>query len=527
MDKIKTLVLEAEVKWVKYAIIFASLILAITFSTKYFLRDELVAYGDAESHLNIAKRVVQSLTPGMAQLGGVWLPLPHLMLVPFVSLNYFWRSGIAGSIISGICYLVSALYIFNLIFLLTKNKVAGILGSLIFMLNPNVLYMQSTAMTELPLIVFFLLSIYYFADYLINNNKLESLLLTAFFGFAASLTRYDGWFLVIFEALGIGLFYGIKYLKRPNLKKRNKTIGLVTLYSTLAFFGIFLWFLWDWLILGDPLYFTSSPFSAKSQQMGWLSRGQLPAYHNWWASLLYYTVTFVQNAGLLISGVFVLGIILFILDKRIKSRYLILMVLLVPFIFYVITLYLGQSVIFIPALTPASFEWRLFNVRYGLMMVPAVAILSAYYFGRVKFWPIKILIILAIATQYMAFALGNVQAISETDALRGLSSAKRTDAERWLSENYTGGLVLIDDFARTVSILRSNVPMENTIYIGNKPYWDESLVTPEKYATWIIVQKDDALWNAFYATPEKQERLFTYYKKAYTSPVILIFERMK
>ena len=41
-------------------------------------------YGDAEAHLNLARRVVDSRTPGLSQIGPVWLPLPHLLMLPLV-----------------------------------------------------------------------------------------------------------------------------------------------------------------------------------------------------------------------------------------------------------------------------------------------------------------------------------------------------------------------------------------------------------------------------------------------------------
>jgi hypothetical protein len=510
----------------KYLIFLVSAVLSILFSAHYFLQDQLIVYGDAESHLNIAKRVIHSLTPGMAQLGGVWLPLPHLLLVPFVSIDTLWRTGLAGSIVSGASYIISGLYIFNIVYLLTKKQIAAAIGAALFLLNPNILYMQSTAMTELPLIALFLLSIYYFSEYIMNGNKIEPLLLSSLFGFAATLTRYDGWFLVAFQALGLLIYHGYKYLRQRSPALLQKTIGLLTLYSTLAFFGIILWFLWGWVILGDPLYFTSSPFSAKSQQRGWLSRGELPSYHNIASSIEYYTVTSIENIGSIASILFTLGLLLFALDRKIPHRFIFLMILLVPYTFYVVTLYLGQSVIFIPQLTPDTFEWQIFNVRYGLMMVPPAAIIVAYFFHRSRFLVNKLVIIALVIIQYGLFMNGTLPAISKVDGIEGLSGSKRTDAERWLRENYDGGLVLIDDFARTVSVVRSTVPMQNIIYIGNKPYWEESLETPEKHADWIILQENDTLWNALIQDSDKEGRLYTHFVKSYTSPNILIFRRM-
>src|SRR2546429_151850 len=50
----------------------------------YFHRGELLLYGDAVAHINIARRVFDSRTPGLLQLGTVWLPLPHLAMIPFL-----------------------------------------------------------------------------------------------------------------------------------------------------------------------------------------------------------------------------------------------------------------------------------------------------------------------------------------------------------------------------------------------------------------------------------------------------------
>jgi hypothetical protein len=185
-----------------------------------------------------------------------------------------------------------------------------------------------------------------------------------------------------------------------------------------------------------------------------------------------------------------------------------------------------QSVIFIPHLTPVSFEWRLFNVRYGVMMVPVVAVFIGYLFSRIG-WQKQALVIALCFLQLFLFQSGYSSVISYADGVEGLSHAKRPDAEVWMKEHYDGGLVLMDDYARTISIIRSGIPMQSVIYIGNKPYWEESLKEPEKYATWVVLQKSDAVWNQLYQNDERQKRLYTYFEKAYTSPDIMIFKRQR
>src|SRR5437868_13647393 len=75
----------------------------------YFHRGELLLYGDAVAHINIARRVFDSLTPGPLQLGTVWLPLPHVLSIPFIISDWTWRTGAGGSVVSLAAYIAGAL----------------------------------------------------------------------------------------------------------------------------------------------------------------------------------------------------------------------------------------------------------------------------------------------------------------------------------------------------------------------------------------------------------------------------------
>jgi hypothetical protein len=497
-------------------------LLAILFSlaaTMYsFVHDYIVLYGDAESHLNIAKRVIDSITPGVAQLGGIWLPIPHILLIPFVTFNPLWRTGLAGSIVSGAAFVVATIYLYKSTLLITKNKLAGFIAALVFMMNPNILYLQSTPMTEMVLIMFFVLSSYYFIKYILDDSNILALIISAGFTFFASLSRYDGWFLAVFQAFAIFLLYARKKSKWREME------GKLFLFCTLAFFGILLWMMWDQLILGNAFYFTNSQFSAKTQQENWHARGELPGFHDLPISLAYYFVTTMSNAGVFIILTSLVGLILYLRNKNEKHRFIVTMILAVPFIFNVVTLFLGQSVIFIPHLTPVDFEWRLFNVRYGVMAIPLIAYFFGYIFYKVSSRG-KLVLSFILVAQLALYQIGYSKVISLADGIDGLSHAKRPDAEGWIRDHYDYGLVLLDDYARTVSIVRSGIPMQNTIYIGNKPYWEESLYQPEKYARWIVMQKNDAVWEAINVKQDTQGELYKYFEKAYTSEDILIFKR--
>jgi len=518
----------------KYATRWSAAIAALiaVASTAYvFSIHAIIAYGDAESHLNIAKRVVSGLTPGLAQLGGIWLPLPHILMVPFIWFDPLWRSGLAGSIVSGLSFVVSAVVIFHVVHLVTKSFVAAWAGFFVFVTNPNVLYLQATPMTELSLIVFLLLSTYFFMLYL-TQGKTYPLILAGAFGLAASLSRYDGWFLVLLEGLLI-LIFRFPHHFLQNIRQRGLTLfsfltergeGEAILFATIALIGILGWFSWGKLILGDPLYFTNSQFSAKSQQQGFLARGELPAYHNLPLAVAYYTVTTMASTGVLVFAVGAIATIVFLLDKKITQRYFFLTLLLSSFFFNIVTLFLGQSIIFIPHITPVDFEWSLFNVRYGVLMVPIFAILFAYLFARVQKFGKVVLMVLLIANLSL-YLIGYAKVMTYQDGIVGLSHAGHPDAEFWLAKHYDKGLALLDDYARTLSIIGTGIPMQNVVYVGNHLYWDEALKAPQRRMTWIVMQKDDTVWKSLYDDQRMRTIVYTYFHKVYTSDRILIFKR--
>ena len=90
---------------------FLGTVLSIWVLLYFYNKGLVLAYGDSESHINIAKRVISGITPGFGQVGGNWLPLQHLMMVPFVWNDFLWRSGIGGSIVSMLSYIFSLIFI--------------------------------------------------------------------------------------------------------------------------------------------------------------------------------------------------------------------------------------------------------------------------------------------------------------------------------------------------------------------------------------------------------------------------------
>src|SRR5215831_10170471 len=180
----------------------------------YFQRSETLLYGDAIAHINIARRVFDSKTPGLLQLGTVWLPLPHLLMIPFLISRAAWQSGAGGSLPSLTAYVFAVAGIFRLVRGALsfpadpdrESRLAAWFAAVIFAANPNLIYLQSTAMTEPLYLALFIWAIVYLEEFtqaLAARNEesgavRSSLRKCSLCLAAAALTRYDGWFASVF-----------------------------------------------------------------------------------------------------------------------------------------------------------------------------------------------------------------------------------------------------------------------------------------------------------------------------------------
>jgi hypothetical protein len=94
-------------------IIIFILVFISVFNFLYYLSNGLgLSYNDARSHLDIGRRVVEGLKPGFAQIGSVWLPLPHVLMTLTIWNDFMWHSGLAGALQSMISFVATSLIIF-------------------------------------------------------------------------------------------------------------------------------------------------------------------------------------------------------------------------------------------------------------------------------------------------------------------------------------------------------------------------------------------------------------------------------
>jgi len=170
----------------------AALLVGIAAAAHYSTAGLALAHYDARAHLVVARRIVDSLTPGWQQVGAVWLPLPHLLNMLPVQIDALYRTGASAIAISVVSLAAAVWSISDAIRRMTGSTLGAIAASTLLLLNPNVLYLQSTPMTEPLLFATVLLSITLAGRWVVlEPERWPTRAGTALA--AACLTRYEGW----------------------------------------------------------------------------------------------------------------------------------------------------------------------------------------------------------------------------------------------------------------------------------------------------------------------------------------------
>jgi hypothetical protein len=130
----------------------------------------------------------------------VWLPLPHLLNALPVQLDAFYRTGASGVAMSVVSFAVATAAITWIIAVLTRSSWAAMAGAAVFALNPNVLYLQATPMTEPLLLATTLVAVALLIAWCVRLPGPSPALVGWAFALAC-MTRYEAWPVTV-SALG-------------------------------------------------------------------------------------------------------------------------------------------------------------------------------------------------------------------------------------------------------------------------------------------------------------------------------------
>jgi hypothetical protein len=500
------------------------------FSFLFYQRQgEILLYGDAVAHINIARRIFDSQTPGLLQLGTVWLPLPHLLILPFIIPMRLWQSGTGGSIPSMAGYIFGVFGIFRLTRTLLNfredalsTRTAAKLpwaAAILYAANPNLIYLQATAMGESLYLALFIWAVIYFAEFARPDAK-DSNALTkcAWCLFAACLTRYDGWFLasVMIPCSIVIALYRRKAPPDRSAPLRSRPSALVK-FILIAAAAPVLWVAYNAIVYGNPLEFANGPYSAKAIEQKTATVN--PAKGNVVAAASY----FLKAAELDIGEKnwqerLWLALALLGLGTALRYGRWIALLLLAPLPFYAISIAYGSIPIFVPTWWPFS----TYNLRYGLELLPAFAVLvplaisfvvqSAARLPQVttswRQWegPATFLLTMVLVAANYA-AIWKAEPICYREALvnsRGRIALEEQLA-KWFASFPPNSTLLMYLGEHSGALEMAGIPLRRVINEGNhriwkqpdpQGLWERALADPAAYADFAIGFEGDPVWKA-------------------------------
>lgn len=441
------------------ACVVSALALLITACGWWLYRENYVLYyGDAQAHLNISRSIIDSRTPGYDQFGTVWLPLLHLICLPFVRNDWLWSTGLAGTIPVALCFVIAGTFFFLTAREAFGSRPAALVSVACFALNPNVLYLSAIPMTETLFVAG--LAILVFAGWRFGEDRKRRWAMLAVFAcWLTCLTRYDGWFLIPFAAAWIAY-------------SSSRRVYTFVLFCAVAGLVPVYWFAHNWWETANALDFYNGPYSPRAIQGG----KPYPGYHNLPEALHYYF-----TAGRLCAGgtLLFLGLIGTACVIRSKARIPVLFLLLTP-LFYVMSMYSsGGSPIYIPALWPFSY----YNSRYGIALVAFAAfaaggLVTRLPAGRRQF---------AVAIPALALLpwivhpnMINVVCWKESEVNSRERRSWTDPAAEYLKARYHTGQGITASFSDLTGIFcRARIPLKQVLHEGNGPEWFAAKARPD------------------------------------------------
>jgi hypothetical protein len=484
------------------AVAFVALIVCVT-------KGYLLLYGDAVAHLGIARRILDTRNPGLIQLGGVWLPLPHLLMLPFVQRLDWWQNGLAGSWPSLLCFVLSVVGFYRL----TRRMVPpawALVATVFYGLNPNLLYLSTTAMTE-PLFLAIIIWMTLLTMECIDAMRAErvkvvnrKLVLLGLLIMAAVFTRYDGWI------LGAAVWCVMAWQLYRSGIRQQVTAGFAV-FTLLAVAGPVMWLAYNQHFFHDPLDFMRGPYSATAIEKRTTPPGSnhYPGWHDpVWAAVLYMRTSQLDAAawetGFAVAALAIAGVVLAV-RRRLELSALLLWV---PLPFYIYSIAFGAVPIFIPPLIPHSY----YNSRYGMEMLPAFAVFAALALAWLQGWLLEKKPLAARLMQpvVMFLVAANVVTMMYRIPLvlkeAKVNSTSRVSFEGAIARELTsfpaGSTILMYNSDHVGALQQAGISLKQTISETDYDTWKVALATPADHAAYVVAIDGDPVAKAVKERPE-------------------------
>ncbi len=436
---------------------------------------------DAMARTRSAWQVFFSAEPKLTNVGFVWSPLPTILQLPLVLLPPLRIDGLSGNLVTALMGAATAV----LLNILARRegwlRAARYLLVAAFALNPMIFFYSANGMSEITLIFFSVATLFLYVEWCRTHRRL----LVAAMGTTASLAflaRYDA--LVLAAAL-VAVLY-LHGLTDPG-HKRGEAEGTAITFLAPVGYVVLMWVYFNWSIMGDPLYFATSPYSNAGQikyQMAVLPyiaemKGDL--FRTVWVNL--------EQLGWLFPPflLFSLGALGLAAWRRDLLGFGLVALAWSFSIFTWLNVFAGQSALFL---------------RYFILAIPAAFVLGIWIVPRLPRaqFPATAAVLLLLASSAVVSGLAMERATEwgqwNDIFMRALLRNEKVDTwaaerelARYINEQVHGQEVLVDDFQGYRVIFFSGHP--EYFYTPADRDFHETLRQPYGKVTYILVSSSE------------------------------------
>lgn len=439
--------------------------LGLGFFLYYYSHGLTLVHYDAKARLLVARRIFDSVCPDIRQMGIYWLPLPSLVNLPAVINDTLYKNGMAASLISVCLFAVATYFLYRIVYLLRNDHTISTAAAAVFATNPSMLYLQTTPLTEALYFSVFLGAAYFLMKFMLTEDRHDLLAAGAFVSLS-TLVRYDGWSL--WAGLLVLFFIYLLQLERP-WRVRGKYLLAFAIASTV---GIVAYQLYCYYTTG--LLF---PPQADARPLIPYSKGKAIE------SFLIFVRCGGDIAGKLVFYASIVGFLVFLVHRRFRRPYLAAYAVLHS----------------IPLFTLAYFNGHPYRVRYSMALLPAIAIFA------VAWWPARNWAKVALAALIAANMIrpaARRQIMLKEASYHAPEIAERAAAIDFLRRNYDGEPVLVSMGWLAPFLHDWGIPLRCTLHESLQGTWDLAIARPARFAGWIIMEKNDPVWNQMRDNPK-------------------------
>lgn len=479
------------------AVVLVGIFLVTAGSLYYFYSRGLTnLYGDGLAHVEGARRLIDSRTPGYGEIGSTWLPLFHILASPLAQNSFLWKTGLAGSLISAAAFVVAAWLIFHLSLEMNRNPAAAVLSLGAFILCPSMLYLACVPLTEPLALTWAMLTIYGLFRYQRQGGK-YALIGAAVAAFLGTLTRYDGWFLLPFAAVFVMLARQDEW--------RIRFRDAIT-FSSIAGAGPLLWFVHNANRFGNPFDFYNGPHSAKAIYARQLAQTafRYPTDGSLLISARYYFADLILVVGVWPLELAILGLIVWILDSHQRSSRAAALLFLVPFVFYVQSMAHSAVPIYVPTLFPFTY----YNLRYGIEMLPAIAVFPSFVvssrltrLSRAVLLSIFLALLMLQDVDLLSNGVTSLAVVQESIQNNPCRSKTQQALITYFRDHYDGRTMMVASGKWPCLMPALGIPFVKTLSEPNVKSWNQLSGNIPGEVGWIIRGEDDSVDQLMRAFP--------------------------